>query len=130
MASEIDAEVWNERVHRYLVTLETVKRYVELLLKESISSLIDFQLSLCNGVYMARLASVLRPSNRRVVDRTQAIYRKRGLHLAHLHNIDVFLQMLKKKHFPAVSIHAVRSHTKNKMFILCVDFNPCPRRYL
>lgn len=105
MGTEIDEKVWGEKVNNYLVELEAVKRYVEQVLGESISSLKDFQASLCNGVYLARLAKVLVTSKGRIYDCDQEVFSQRGLQYKHMENVNIFLSMLRRKKLPTVSTH-------------------------
>lgn len=107
MATKIDEKVWGEKINNYLVELDTVRRYIEEVLGESIGSLIDFQASLCNGVYLARLAKVLAPSKGRIYDSKQEIFSQRGLQYKHMENVNIFLSMLRRKKLPTVSILTV-----------------------
>ncbi|KAL4712639.1 hypothetical protein ACJJTC_007936 [Scirpophaga incertulas] len=129
---EIDLIRQRTIAYEYLCRLEEAKTWIETCLKERLPQATEFEESLRNGVYLAKLGNFISPELlpiNKIYDIDQRRYKVMGLQFKHTDNINKFLQILKntelpmtfqpettdiydKKNMPRViyCIHALSSH--------------------
>ncbi|KAJ0182491.1 hypothetical protein K1T71_001860 [Dendrolimus kikuchii] len=89
--------------YEYLCRLEEAKTWMEACLKEKLPQAIEFEESLRNGVYLAKLGHFISPELlpiNKIYDIDQKRYKIVGLQFKHTDNINKFLQVLKKTELP------------------------------
>ncbi|XP_053620170.1 ras GTPase-activating-like protein IQGAP1 [Plodia interpunctella] len=89
--------------YEYLCRLEEAKTWMESCLKERLPPATEFEESLRNGVYLAKLANFIAPESlpiNKIFDIDQRRYKIMGVQFKHTDNINKFLQVLKKTELP------------------------------
>ncbi|KAI5640597.1 GTPase-activator protein for ras-like GTPase domain-containing protein [Phthorimaea operculella] len=89
--------------YEYLCRLEEAKTWLEACLKEKLPQATEFEESLRNGVYLAKLGNFISPESlplNKIYDIDQRRYKVMGLQFKHTDNINKFLQILKKTELP------------------------------
>ncbi|KAG6440461.1 ras GTPase-activating-like protein IQGAP1 [Manduca sexta] len=89
--------------YEYLCRLEEAKLWMEACLKEKLPTATEFEESLRNGVYLAKLANFIYPELlplNKIYDIDQKRYKYMGVQFKHTDNINKFLQILKKTELP------------------------------
>ncbi|XP_072942968.1 ras GTPase-activating-like protein IQGAP1 [Epargyreus clarus] len=90
--------------YEYLCRLEEAKTWMEACIKEQLPHAVEFEESLRNGVYLAKLGHFISPESlplNKIYDIDQRRYKVVGLQFKHTDNINKFLQVLKKTELPA-----------------------------
>ncbi|XP_011560492.3 ras GTPase-activating-like protein IQGAP1 isoform X1 [Plutella xylostella] len=89
--------------YEYLCRLEEAKTWMEACIKEKLPHATEFEESLRNGVYLAKLANFIAPDMlplNKIYDIDQRRYKITGLQFKHTDNINKFLQVLSKTELP------------------------------
>ncbi|KAJ8736290.1 hypothetical protein PYW08_006946 [Mythimna loreyi] len=89
--------------YEYLCRLEEAKTWLEGCLKEKLPPATEFEESLRNGVYLAKLGNFVSPDLlplNKIYDIDQKRYKIMGLQFKHTDNINKFLHVLKKTELP------------------------------
>ncbi|XP_026319538.1 ras GTPase-activating-like protein IQGAP1 [Hyposmocoma kahamanoa] len=89
--------------YEYLCRLEEAKTWMEACIKEKLPHATEFEESLRNGVYLAKLGHFIAPdllNLNKIYDIDQRRYKAVGLQFKHTDNINKFLQVLKKTELP------------------------------
>ncbi|KAL0901487.1 hypothetical protein ABMA27_006732 [Loxostege sticticalis] len=89
--------------YEYLCRLEEAKTWIEACIKEKLPHPTEFEESLRNGVYLAKLGHFISPELlplNKIYDIDQRRYKVMGLQFKHTDNINKFLQVLKKTELP------------------------------
>lgn len=89
--------------YEYLCRLEEAKTWLEACLKEKLPPATEFEESLRNGVYLAKLGNFISPESlplNKIFDIDLKRYKVLGLQFKHTDNINQFLQILKKTELP------------------------------
>ncbi|XP_021188821.3 ras GTPase-activating-like protein IQGAP1 [Helicoverpa armigera] len=100
---EMDSIRQRTIAYEYLCRLEEAKTWMEACLKESLPPATEFEESLRNGVYLAKLGNFISPDLlplNKIYDIDQKRYKIMGLQFKHTDNINKFLQVLKKTELP------------------------------
>ncbi|XP_050681178.1 ras GTPase-activating-like protein IQGAP1 [Leptidea sinapis] len=102
-AQEMDIIRQRTIAYEYLCRLEEAKTWMESCLREKLPSAEEFEESLRNGVYLAKLGNFISPDIlplNKIYDIDLRRYKVVGLQFKHTDNINKFLQVLKKTELP------------------------------
>jgi hypothetical protein len=113
-------ETEKNAAYEYLYRLYEVKRWIELMIDEELPIITTFEDSLCNGVFLCKLAMKLLPDDpqwRKVYDLDQAKFKSKGLDFRHTDNLNFFINSLVKLGLPKVFYPSVSDifDSKNHM---------------
>ncbi|XP_041975421.1 ras GTPase-activating-like protein IQGAP1 isoform X2 [Aricia agestis] len=102
-AQEMDIIRHRTIAYEYLCRLEEAKTWMEACLNEELPPVIEFEESLRNGVYLAKLGHFIAPDLlplNKIYDIDQKRFKFMGLQFKHTDNINMFLQVLKRTELP------------------------------